>query len=211
MEEMAKRWHELDFGGKKAEGIMTQVPFDPTRFKPANQATNLMRALARSGKEETEKQALMSEGVRKVVWGEPEALVVEDTEGRLNGVETAEEAFSVPSCDAPSVVSSDTASIQDVEQLADENDNLDESVKDAEGRNASDLFNSEDSVSSPSSSLSAPLMLSFVEPSHSAAVGDRTESPDASECSPSTNSSRSAPKEEGKELRSRRPSPHSSA
>jgi hypothetical protein len=115
MEEMAKRWQAMDFGGKKTEEDM---PFDPSLFKRANRNMRDLRALARAGRDETERLANLTEGMKKIVWGEPEGVQAEDT---IDAASIEEEEVGVDSTvvleNAPSVVPVEVVSNPDLERF----------------------------------------------------------------------------------------------
>jgi hypothetical protein len=63
---MAQRWDSDTF------------PFDPSRFKEPSPNIEKLRAMARAGREETERIAIANEGMKKVVWGSPDVVAEEN-------------------------------------------------------------------------------------------------------------------------------------
>ena len=92
LREMSERWQALDFGGKRGEEAR-ETAFDPSYFRKPNRQLQELRALARAGRDETE--ALMAEGRKKVVWGEPHGAAEESIDIPCNAAVAEEEIADV--------------------------------------------------------------------------------------------------------------------
>ncbi|KAF9219174.1 Pet127-domain-containing protein [Gyrodon lividus] len=169
MEEMEKRWHGLNFGGKtdeEASGILAgesgpsdpeivrgdgpgkervdpharprpQSPFQSREFRPANQGIELLRQLAREGRDETLRE--QAEGREKVVWGAAhsswrgENTDSVDDAGRTPGVDAEDGSVEVGGVAVEVGDGAATLGESDVEPLIAEEPGLGPTALDVEG------------------------------------------------------------------------------
>ncbi|EPQ54620.1 Pet127-domain-containing protein [Gloeophyllum trabeum ATCC 11539] len=71
MGEMEDRWNNMFFGGEQASG-QDKAPFNPSFFTEPDRFVQMLRKVARAGKEDLERMELAAHGKPKVVFGDYE-------------------------------------------------------------------------------------------------------------------------------------------
>ncbi|KAJ7784643.1 mitochondrial protein Pet127-domain-containing protein [Mycena metata] len=134
-EDLPQFWNDLNFGAPKtAEEIKAalQLPadFDYTKFRAPNERVQVLRDLARSGREFTEERERLEQGRKKIVLGEPfhisdleiENYQAEDDMRALNGEAQSEVEAAAVSEDQIQTSASSTLELDDdaLTSMADE-------------------------------------------------------------------------------------------
>jgi len=115
LEQMAEFWKNLNFSGNVAEAGLAD--YNPDNFRAASRNVELLRSIARAGKEETERLELEEAGKPKIVLGEPESLSDEEIEAFSDGSLAVVEEPDVDSSLTPIDALPAVAVVDDVDEV----------------------------------------------------------------------------------------------